>query len=163
MNWSDIGNTISKYAPLAGAALTSPVGAVIGVGTVISNLFGVKADPESVMDYIQQNPEKAQERLQYEMANNIELQNISLNVLKENNRNTEQIISIDAQDRDSARKRQETIKDNVPAILAVLFTLGFFCVLFLNEFIKLTDNGINNLTAAEMLVLAYYFGASNKK
>ena len=151
MNWEDIGNAISKYAPLAAASLTSPIGAAIGAGTLIANLFGVKADPKSVMEYIENNPEKAQEKLQ------------TLELLKENNRSKENIQLIESNDRDSARKRQEIVKDNIPAVVAILFTIGYFSVLFFNKFLHLTDNGINSISAGMMLILAYYFGASNRK
>ncbi len=69
MNWSDVGSAIIKYAPLAGSALSSPVGAAIGVGTIIANLFGVDASPEKVLDAINANPQQAEERIKISIKN----------------------------------------------------------------------------------------------
>lgn len=126
MNWSDIGETISSYAPLAASALSSPVGAVLGVGTIIANLFGVKADPKSVSDYIKENPEKAEERLKFEMANNVELQ-IAVQALSERNRHEEQDKAIEFQNVDSARKNSPNVNaspvDNQIKMKALNFTM----------------------------------------
>ena len=130
MNWSDIGDTISKYAPLAASALSSPVGAALGVGTLIANLFGVNADPQSVSDYIKNNPEKAEERIKLEMANNIELQNIVLSTLQERNRHDEQIEAITYQNVDSARKNSQNINASpVDNNIKMILVYGQFFVL----------------------------------
>ncbi len=132
MNWSDISSVVSKFAPLAGAALSSPVGAAIGVGTIIANLFGVDAKPEKVLDYIKQNPEKAQERLQFEMANNIELQKIALDAIEERNRHEEQDKAIEFQNVDSARKNSANVNASpVDNRIKMILVVGQFSVLII--------------------------------
>jgi len=59
--------------------------------------LGVDATPDSVMDYIQHNPEKAKEKISvFEMV-------------KERNRHEEQMSEIEFQNVDSARKNSATI------------------------------------------------------
>ena len=120
MDWSDISSTISKYAPLVGESLSSPIVAAIGVGTLIANIFGVNADPESVIDYIKNNPEKAEEKL-----------NI-LQMVQERNRHEEQMSSIEYQNVDSARKNSQNI--NVSPVdnrIKMILVLGQFSVLII--------------------------------
>jgi hypothetical protein len=148
MDWSDIGSYVSKYAPLVGEALTSPVGAVLGVGTIIANLFGVKADPQSVMDYINGNPEKAEEKLKFEMANNIEFQKIISQRIQEKNRHEEESKSIELQNVISARNNSANINtspvDN--KIKMILVTGQFFalgaCILIFYLFREGLDQSV---------------------
>lgn len=132
MNWSDISSTIGKFAPLAGAALSSPVGAAIGVGTIIANLFGVDAKPDKVLDYIKENPEKAEERLKFEMGNNIELQKIIFQTLQERNRHEEQDKAIEFQNVDSARKNSQFVNISpVDNKIKMILVIGQFSVLLI--------------------------------
>ncbi len=132
MNRSDIASTASKYAPLVGAALSSPVGAAIGVGTIIANIFGVDAKPEKVLEYITANLEKAQERLQFEMANNIVLQHLILEKVKERNRHQEQGMAIEFQNVDSARKNSANINaSSVDNQIKMILVIGMFILLFI--------------------------------
>ncbi len=97
MEWSDISSAVAKYAPMVATTLSSPLGAAIGAGTIIANMFGVEATPDSVMDYITNNPEKAQEKISvFEMV-------------KEQNRHDEHMAAIEFQNVDSARKNSQTI------------------------------------------------------
>jgi hypothetical protein len=136
MNWSDVGSAILKYAPVAGAALTSPVGAVVGLGTMIANLFGSDATPEGVMEFIKSNPDRAAERLQFEMANNLEMQTLALNILQEKNRAKERNLEIENEklkainaDTSDARANSVNIATNpVYNLIMVLLVLGAFTV-----------------------------------
>lgn len=136
MNWSDVGSAVLKYAPLAGAALSSPIGAVAGLGAIVANAFGVKATPESVMDFINADPKKAEERLQFEMSNNVELQKIALDIVKENNRSKENLLQIENdklkainQDTENARANSAVIATNpVYNFIMVLLVVGAFTV-----------------------------------
>lgn len=174
MNWSDIASTIGKFAPLAGAALSSPVGAVIGVGTIIANLFGVDAKPDKVLDYINQNPEKAQEKLQLEMANNIEFQKIVLQIIQERNRHEEQDKVIEFQNVDSARKNSANINvspvdNHIKMILVVgqFIALGACILLFyifrsgMDQSIVVTLGALmGSLTTSIYSMVNFYWGTS---
>ena len=50
MNWKDVGMVAAKAAPILGAALGGPVGAVAGAaGTLLASVLGVEATPEAVL------------------------------------------------------------------------------------------------------------------
>jgi hypothetical protein len=137
MNWSDVGSAIVKYAPLAGQALSSPVGAVAGLGAIIANIFGAKANPDNVMDFINADPARAAERIQYEMANNMELQKLSIEILKENNRSKEKILEAENEklkaineDTADARANSVNIATNpVYNMIMIMLIVGAFAII----------------------------------
>jgi hypothetical protein len=76
------------------------------------------------------------------------------------------VYQIDADDRDSARKREMAIKDWTPAILAYALTVGFFAITW-----KLLSDGsvsesdqiiLTTISNLFLIALTYYFGSSNK-
>jgi hypothetical protein len=74
---------------------------------------------------------------------------------------------ISAGDRDSARKREMTVGDHTPKILAGAITLGFFGILFWMFVYGVPKNGnealllmLGALQTAFTGVIAYYFGSS---
>lgn len=139
MNWSDISSAVAKLSPFAGAALSGPVGMAIGVGGIIANLFGVEADPKKVIDYINGNPEKASERLQFEMANNLELQKLALAAVQEGNRHSEEVANIELQNVESARNNSANVNaspvDNQIKLTLVFGQIGILVLLILLFFI----------------------------
>lgn len=49
MDWKDLGMSVAKVAPVLGAALGGPVGAIAGAaGTLISSFLGVEPEPQAV-------------------------------------------------------------------------------------------------------------------
>lgn len=131
MNWPDVGSKIVQYAPLAAAALSSPVGAVSVVAGMIANMFGVKAQPEDVMKAIIAYPDGAK-KIQEEMLNNIEFQKVVLETVKENNRHEEQELSISASNTDSARKNSVNVNsspvDNWIKVVLVISEVGLLAL-----------------------------------
>jgi len=74
---------------------------------------------------------------------------------------------ISAGDRDSARKREMTVGDHTPKVLAAAITLGFFGILFWMFVYGVPKNGnealllmLGALQTAFTGVIAYYFGSS---
>lgn len=81
--------------------------------------------------------------------------------------NAEDVAKIDADDRTSARQREMTLKDRIPAILAIGITLGFFGLLATMIFVpmpaqseKIIDIMVGSLGTAWISVVSYYFGSS---
>lgn len=79
-----------------------------------------------------------------------------------------QYAQIDESDRDSARKRQEAVKDWIPGVLAVSLTLGFFGLLA-SLVVHAPPEGsrdivhvmLGSLGTGWVTMLAYYYGSSN--
>jgi hypothetical protein len=74
---------------------------------------------------------------------------------------------ITAADRADAREREMTIKDKIPAILAILITVGFFGVLTYMLLKPIPPTGhdamllmLGSLSTAWAAVVGYYFGSS---
>ncbi len=77
---------------------------------------------------------------------------------------------LEAQDRDSARKRETTLNDPTTRRLAYLYTGGYFATFFclisgaftIQQDVKqLVDVLMAVLTAGQYSILAYYFGSSH--
>lgn len=58
MDWKDVGNVIGKAAPVLGAVLGGPVGAIAGAaGSLVAKALGSESTPEAVNTAIQADPE----------------------------------------------------------------------------------------------------------
>lgn len=58
MEWKDVGNAISKAAPILGTILGGPIGAAAGgAASLIASFFGCEDDPIAVMQAIQHDPQ----------------------------------------------------------------------------------------------------------
>jgi hypothetical protein len=80
----------------------------------------------------------------------------------------EQLAATDAADRASARGREIALKDKVPAVLALLVTLGFFGVLgyMLTHQVPPSSHDtmlllLGSLGSAWISIISYYFGSSS--
>lgn len=72
------------------------------------------------------------------------------------------------QDRENARLRETQMRDRIPAILAVLLTVGFFGIMFSLMFFSITteahqviDVMLGALGTAWISCISYYFGSSH--
>lgn len=157
MNSQDWKNVISTVAPGIATALGGPL-AGIAVSALATKILG--------------KPNATQEEVQAAVlaASPDDLAKIKLaeidfqKVLAENDITLEQIAS---SDRDSARKREESVKDYTPMMLAIGITFGFFGVL---GFMLINGKPLNGGDALLVMlgalggawgsVVAYYFGSS---
>jgi hypothetical protein len=150
---------ISAAASLGGPLGTiaaSLVGKAIGVDKVAPTADGISnaiatafADPTQRAALIQ-----AEQQFQAQMA---EL----------GYKDAEELASTAELDRANARGREIALKDKIPAVLAMLVTMGFFGVLGYMCFRTLPAGGhdamllmLGSLSTAWTAIIAYYFGSS---
>ena len=58
MDWKDVGEIVAKGAPILGAALGGPVGAIAGAaGSLVASFLGCEDSPQAVEQAITQNPD----------------------------------------------------------------------------------------------------------
>jgi hypothetical protein len=163
MSFSDV---LKKSFPFisAAASLGGPVGTIaaslvgkaIGVDKISPTADGISnaiatafADPTQRAALIQ-----AEQQFQAQMA---EL----------GYKNAEELAATDAADRASARGREVALKDKIPALLAMLVTVGFFGVLWymLTHQVPAASHDtmlllLGSLGTAWTSIIAYYFGSS---
>lgn len=79
----------------------------------------------------------------------------------------EKLETLAATDRDSARKREMTVRDKIPAALAIGVTVGFFGLLFFllrhsppADSKDVLNIMLGSLGTAWVSIIAYYFGSS---
>ncbi|MEZ6852100.1 hypothetical protein [Halodesulfovibrio aestuarii] len=129
MDWKDVGSIVAKGAPILGAALGGPVGAIAGAaGSLVASLFGCEDSPEAVEKAIKQNPDallKLKELEARENARMLQWKQAQLNA---------EIV-----DRDSARERDTKItqikggntRADVLAYLSIIALIGVVAALFM--------------------------------
>lgn len=168
MQWKDIVGDIAKFAPVAGTIVGGPAGAAVGmVGSLIAHALGVDATPDAVQSAIATDPQAALKLRELELNNAVQLQQLA--ITQEQNRLAAETATYQAEiaDRDSARKREEAVKDWTPSVMAYLVTLGFFSVLgFLLYYGKPAAGGdallvmLGALGTAWTAIISYYYGSS---
>ena len=156
-NFSDKAKAIiASIAPTLGTALGGPFGAL--AGTAIATALGGSTDPKAAETAIlAQSPDVLLKLRQAE--NDFQIQLKTLGIAEE---------KLVYDDIDSARRREMTVKDWVPGMLAISVTLGFFGVLgFLLVNGKPVNGGdallvmLGALGGAWASIIAYYFGSSS--
>jgi hypothetical protein len=162
MNLSDLGKTVAKFAPLLGAVLPVPGG--LAIGQAIAAAFGGDINnPSDLINRIQLDPDASVKLKQIESNERIEIERLAVDRIRAQN-----------EDRDSARRREIETKDKIPGQLAMIFTGGYLLMIALVVFLikfanlnsveeKVVELALMGLTNAEMLILAYYYGAANKR
>lgn len=160
----NVGGFIKQALPWIGAAASGNIPALIqlAAGTV-SKVVGkdVKANVDDISAAIAgATPEQllALKQADNEMA--VKLQELGF-------AHIEDLEKIAADDRANARAREMTLKDRIPAILALFITAGFFSLLALFVFRplptaseKVLDIMVGSLGMAWAGVVSYYFGSS---
>lgn len=151
---SEVKNALKETLPILGAAATGNIPAAVQMAaTAIGNVLNKKVDANA-------------DAIALAVAGATPEQQIALRKLDYDYQMG--LLQLDANDRDSARKREETVKDNTPKIIAY----GTLALSFLFEGLylhygagkaspELVGRILGGFDAARMLVLAYYFGSSN--
>lgn len=156
MKWSDLTETVSRYAPAVGASLGGPMGGAIGAVVAAAVGKGDNPTPDAVYEAIQSNPSAAEALTKLDLA-----------------RIEQQIAETQAEleDRDSARKLQMAAlkegKGEFQNWLAAGVLVGGTVMLAAVAFTPmdtLSDNVrmfiLGFLTAAMTQVLNYFFGST---
>ena len=156
-DWKSIVKTV---APMLGTALGGPFGGIAGMA--ISKALGTSdANPDTLSAAIQNATPEQLVAIQ-KIEDDFKAQMAQMGFA-----DTEALEKIAADDRDSARKRQEVVKDHTPAVGFYLITLGFFGFLAVMVFHlvpqaneTLLNVMVGSLGSAWVQCVAYFFGAS---
>lgn len=155
--WDGVKGVLGAVAPALGTALGGPFGGL--AANAIVNALGLDATTteEQLAKVIKTaTPEQLLLIKQADQQFAIRMRELEIDLEK-----------IAGDDRNSARQREASVKDRMPAILASLVTIGFFGVLY-----YLLENGLphqggdallvmlGSLGTAWTSVVAYYFGSS---
>ena len=158
-NWKTV---LAKIAPTAATLLGGPF-AGLAVGTLLSALNitpAAGADPVKAIQTALTNGQLTGDQI-------VALKNAEAQLQQHLADNGIQLEQIAANDRDSARKREEVVHDNTPTVLAYLLTVGFFGTLSFMMIGDIPQSGhdvllimIGSLGTAWTGMIAYYFGSS---
>ena len=126
MEWRDLGSSIAKVAPVLGAVVGGPIGAIAGAaGTLISSFLGVDATPEAVSAAIA-NPEMAVRLKELEMQHQAVLIDWQSKQLDAELENTKDARAMPVQ----LTKAGSHMGTTAPAVVSVLVTVGFGLMLW---------------------------------
>lgn len=147
---------VAKTAPALAGALGGPL-AGHAVGAISRAVLGEEdREPEEILEALQLDPDALMKLKTAELAFE------EARMVEETKR-----YQIAATDRDSARRREMTLKGPLPGILAVTVVLGFFGVLGSMLFGTLPDGAdtafsimLGSLGTMTASVMNYYFGSS---
>ena len=141
------------------------------LGTMIGGPFGAAAT-KLIAEVLLDDPNASQADIEQAIASASPDQLVKLKQVDANYKTKMAELGIDevkiaALDRESARKREALTQDRVPAILAIMLTLGFFGILITMMFYPIptqTQNVIDvmlgALGTAWISCITYYFGSS---
>lgn len=159
-DWKGI---VKKAAPWIGGALGGPLGATAGKLVAVA-LGGdeTKATEADLAKLVQNvTPEQLLALKQADQAFQLQLKQMDINELKD-------LEALAVQDRSSARLREMTVRDNVPAIGFYGITVGFFGLLIFLLFRPIPDANkasvytmLGSLGTAWIGCVNYYFGSTS--
>lgn len=157
-DWKGLVGTV---APWIGAALGGPMGSA--AVEVVAGALGLS---EKTEDAVKQalsgvTPEQMLALKKADQDFAVKMQELGF-------ANVKDLAQIDANDRDSARKREIEVKDNTPKVLAYGITLGYFLTLVMLYFGDIPTGSkeilyimLGTLGTTFGGVISYYFGSTN--
>jgi hypothetical protein len=157
----DFSSIIKTVAPLLGTAIGGPFGAmaVSAIGDALGISDKTQASVEAALSGA--TPEQM---LAIKNAD----QTFSLKMKELGYADVEKMAELNDVDRDSARKREMTVKDITPKLLALAVTLGFFGVLAYIMVLSVPEASrdvlnimLGSLGTAWISIISYYFGSSS--
>lgn len=163
MDWKNVASTIAKAAPVLGAVVGGPIGAIAGsAGSMIAAMLGCEDSPEAVSEELSSNPDaliKLKELEAQEQARLVQWKQAQLNA--------------EIADRDSARERDVAItqakgsnhRADFLAGMAIIAFVGVLAALFKYEIPQggtrdVIVFSIGHLSSFVKDVYAFEFGSS---
>lgn len=162
MDWK---GAIGKVAPWLAATLGGPAA---GVGVdVLCKALGMEPSPENAKKIAEQAAAGSLTGEQYLALKKAE-SDCELRMKELDYASLKDLESLAVDDRKDARNREIQLRDRMPAVLAVIVTLGFFGLLFyLMKWAPPESNKdvlnimLGSLGTAWISVVSYYFGSSS--
>lgn len=161
MKLEDLKGVLGKVAPVLATALGGPLAGT--AVTAIQDAFGLKvegsaADKEKAVVEAVSNATPEQLLALKAKDQEYALQMAGVGLKQE---------ELAGADRDSARKRESTVKDNTPRLLALAITVGFFASIAVLMFGTIPDTSrdilnimLGTLGTAWIAVVTYYYGST---
>lgn len=126
MDWKDVGGTVAKVAPILGAVVGGPLGAVAGAaGALISSFLGVENDPAAVANALQ-NPETLVRLKELEAQQQARLLDWQDEQLKAELENTKDARAMAVQ----LMQAGSSMGTIGPAVVSTIVTVGFAVMLW---------------------------------
>ncbi len=165
MDWNGITGLVKTLAPTIATALGGPLAG--GAITALENVFGITTDGTTadkqnalVAAISGATPDQLLAIKKADQDYAIKMQEIGF-------KNVADLEALAVNDRDSARKREETVKDSTPRNMAYAMTIGFFGVVVFMllhsvpaESRDLLNIMLGMLGTSFISVVSYYFGSS---
>lgn len=164
MGFSDV---IKKAFPFisAAASLGGPVGTM--AATLVGKAIGAQTAPAANADSISEAIATAFADPQQRAALIAAEQQFQAQMAELGYKDAEDLAATAEADRVSARQREMTLKDKVPAAMAFVVTFGFFGVLYFMLFHTVPNAAhdallllLGSLGTAWTAIISYYFGSS---
>ena len=163
MNWSDLKPWVAKIAPTLGAALGGPLGGA--AGSLVAKALGTS---ETTPEAIQKALSGATLSPDALAALQVAEQEFKIKMSELGYQSEKDLEALAVDDRKSARDRQVQMKDQMPAILAVALTVGFFGLLsYLLKWAPPAENKdilnilLGSLGTAWIGAMQFFFGTTS--
>lgn len=155
--WDSVKSVLGAVAPALGTALGGPFGGMAASAIADALGLGQSASDEEIKQTLARaTPDQLLAIKKADQEFSLQMKSLDVDFER-----------IAQADRDSARKREIEVKDNIPAILAIAITIGFFGVLGYLLGWGLPNAGgeallvmLGSLGTAWSGIIAYYFGSS---
>jgi len=166
MEWKDVAGLVSKLAPTVATALGGPLAG--GAVSALEGVFGLTGNDKSNDDrqsalaaaIAGASPDQLVAMKKMDLDFQVQMAELGF-------KDAEAIAQIAESNQDSARKREEVVKDSTPTVLAYATTIGFFGILAAIMFAPIPAGVMNMLNIMLGIlgtcwtgVFGYYFGSS---
>lgn len=168
MQWKDLAAVLPQGLELTGKVIGGPIGAVAEMGGhLLASALGVEAKPDAVAAALQANPQAAADIVKAQLEHDAAMQQLAVQQTISLAVEQTKRLQVDAEDRDSARRRESALHDNTPKVLAYVVVGGYLIVqaFLLTSTVDpamrdIVMRSLGTLDALVGMVASYYFGSS---